>query len=158
MRNEMLEEFYRDPSVQRQNFDFETGRSVISAEAHKIFMIRQVTNNLYEQVDKALPKLGAEIESLEKFVKKHFPGRNALKMVDLAAEPESVWKRRLRRWFGRNRIQRLALLSAATICLLFLVQNASSVLLSVRGGELVIGLVIAGVLLIFNVFGRWITE
>lgn len=62
----MLDEFYRNPSVERHNFDFETGRSVISADSHTLFLIRQVTNNLYEQVDKALPKLRTEIENPEK--------------------------------------------------------------------------------------------
>src|ERR1044071_1216976 len=58
-RNEKLERFYYDPEVKRQQFDDKTGRSVLSAPIHKVFLIKQLTDALYQRVDTAIPRLDA---------------------------------------------------------------------------------------------------
>ena len=90
LRNDRLEAFYNDPSVVRQDFDFETGRSLLTADAKKLFVIRRLTDALYHHVDGALPKLIGEIEAVEKFIKRRFRGRTALKMIRLRSEAATV--------------------------------------------------------------------
>ncbi len=62
-------------------FDSKTGQFVVSGElSANVFMLKQATDNLYQCVDGALPKLALEVDDLRAFVKKEFKGRKALAM------------------------------------------------------------------------------
>lgn len=74
-RNEKMEAFYYDPEVKRQQFDEETGRSVLSAPIHKVFLIKKLTDALYQRVDSALPRLDAAFIAMRSCIKRNFPRR-----------------------------------------------------------------------------------
>ncbi len=83
MRNQELQKFYDNPRVSHQILDFETGAGVSRATDRDLLFLRQSTDVLYIAVDRALPRLIAVIEKLEKLIKSMFPGKAALKMTPI---------------------------------------------------------------------------
>lgn len=49
-RNEKLEAFYYDPEVRKESFDAQTGKGTGPAPAYKVFLIKQLTDGLYQSV------------------------------------------------------------------------------------------------------------
>jgi hypothetical protein len=105
IKNGRLEEFYRDPKVSHRDFDPATGRSVVVADVKDIFFLQKVTDAVYEQFDKALPRLKTAVLRLEKFIKLTFPKLRALQMVEENPNnPEREQKRvKLRRYEDARR-------------------------------------------------------
>ena len=89
IRNGLLQDFYKNPAVERERFDPDTGRALIRADPKDVFFIRQATDVLYRHVDSALPKLKAAAESLEKFIKSEFKGARALRMEEIVDAPKA---------------------------------------------------------------------
>ncbi len=83
LRNQELQKFYENPRVAHQIRDFETGAGVASASQRDLIFLRQATDALYLSVDRTLPRLTDAIEKLEKLIKSMFPGKQALRMVNL---------------------------------------------------------------------------
>ncbi len=83
MRNQELQKFYDNPRVSHQIRDFETGAGVSHAADRDLLFLRQSTDVLYIAVDRALPRLVAVIEKLEKLINSMFPGKTALKMTPI---------------------------------------------------------------------------
>jgi hypothetical protein len=83
IRNEELQKFYGNPRVSHHIQDFETGAGVSRASDGDLLFLRQSTDGLYIAVDRALPRLVAVIEELEKLIKSMFPGKAALKMTPI---------------------------------------------------------------------------
>ena len=81
LRNQQLEQFYRNPRVKHQLVNFETGAGITEATPQDLFFLKQATNALYGCVDKALPRLVEAVQQLEKVIKSFFPGMQALKMT-----------------------------------------------------------------------------
>lgn len=72
-RNAKVEAFYYDSDVDRKTFNEETGRSTSNAPAHKVFLIKQLTDGLYHHVDRAIPLLAAAFASTRVCIKRNFP-------------------------------------------------------------------------------------
>jgi hypothetical protein len=80
IRNQELQKFYENPRVSHHIEDFKTGAGVSRAADRDLIFLRQSTDGLYIAVDRALPRLIAVIEKLEKLIKSMFPSKAALKM------------------------------------------------------------------------------
>lgn len=61
------------------NFNMSTGKGTIEVPAHEIFLIKEATDLLYDEVSKALTDLKTTNEALHTFTKKHLKGKKALK-------------------------------------------------------------------------------
>jgi hypothetical protein len=83
IRNGELQKFYENPRVSHQIQDFETGAGVSRAADRDLLFLKHSTDGLYIAVDRALPRLVAAIEKLEKVIKSMFPGKAALKMTPI---------------------------------------------------------------------------
>jgi hypothetical protein len=83
LRNQELQKFYQNPRVAHQIRDFDTGAGVAAASQRDLIFLRQATDALYLSVDRTLPRLTDAIEKLEKLIKSMFPGKQALRMVNL---------------------------------------------------------------------------
>jgi hypothetical protein len=79
LRNERISKLDQHPGVEVLSFDIETGQSKIAAPAKELFMMRQATNNLYELIDEAIPKLLGEMQALETFIKRRYRGMKAIR-------------------------------------------------------------------------------
>ena len=87
LRNQELKKFYENPRVSHEIRDFETGAGIAAASQKDIIFLRQATDALYVSVDRTLPRLTDAVEKLEKRIKSMFPGRQALRMVNLDDQP-----------------------------------------------------------------------
>jgi hypothetical protein len=83
IRNQELQKFYENPRVSHHIRDFKTGERVSRAADRDLIFLRQSTDGLYIAVDRALPRLIAVIEKLEKLIKSMFPGKTALKLTPI---------------------------------------------------------------------------
>jgi hypothetical protein len=83
IRNQELQKFYDNPRVSHHIRDFETGAGASRAADRDLIFLRQSTDGLYIAVDRALPRLVAVIEKLEKLIKSMFPGKAALKLTPI---------------------------------------------------------------------------
>jgi hypothetical protein len=83
--NQKREEFFKRAEDRVERFDEETGKTTIATAPTEVFMMRSVTDILYQSVDKALPKLDEEVVKIWKFVKRNFKGMKAIKC---APKPE----------------------------------------------------------------------
>jgi hypothetical protein len=81
MRNQELQKFYDNPRVSHEIRNFETGAGVSSATDRDLIFLRQATDALYISVDRALPRIAAAIQKLEKVIKIMFPDKQALRMI-----------------------------------------------------------------------------
>jgi hypothetical protein len=158
LRNERLEEFYRDPSVIRESFDFETGRGRVRADPAKVFLIRQITNALYGLVDSTLPKIVGEIEELEKFIRRHFPGRTALKMIGKDEKSLPLWKRRLRALLRPITWLRIALFFGACVAIVIIFRCVDRIILTGAQRELIAAACIALLLIGWRALDRLIRD
>jgi len=83
MRNHELQKFYDNPSVSHNVCDFETGAGVATASKRDLLFLRQATDGLYTGVDRALPRIVAAVEKVEKLITKMFPDKTALKLTPI---------------------------------------------------------------------------
>jgi hypothetical protein len=81
IRNQELQKFYDNPRVSHHVSDFETGAGVAAASDRDLLFLRQATDGLYITVDRALPRLVAAIQNVDKLIKAMFPSKAALKMT-----------------------------------------------------------------------------
>jgi hypothetical protein len=77
--NQKRDEFFKNAEGRVDQFDMETGKTTIATAPQEVFMMRSVTDILYESVDKALPKLDEEVGKIWEFVKRNFKGMKAIK-------------------------------------------------------------------------------
>jgi hypothetical protein len=77
--NEKREEFFKRSESRISEFDMQTGKTTITTGEQEIYMMRAVTDILYQEIDKALPRLDAEVKDIWKFVKRNFKGKKAIK-------------------------------------------------------------------------------
>ena len=87
LRNQELKKFYENPRISHEIRDFETGAGVAAASQRDIIFLRQATDGLYLSVDRTLPRLKNAVEKLEKLIKAMFPGKQALRMVEVDEQP-----------------------------------------------------------------------
>jgi hypothetical protein len=78
--NQKREAFFQDKDAKTSQFDINTGAATIVTTDKEIFIMRTVTNALYDQVDKAIPKLDGEVKNIWKFVKRNFKGMKAIEL------------------------------------------------------------------------------
>jgi hypothetical protein len=76
--NEKREAFFKDNKAHQ--FDIKTGTAKIETTEQEIFVMKTVTDALYNQVDDALKKLEVEPKNIWKFVKRNFKGMKAIEM------------------------------------------------------------------------------
>ena len=69
-RNARCEQFHRSPNVVRHSFNPQTGESTIEADDVEVFLLKQSTDALYHQVDRAIPKLDAAFAEVAKCIKR----------------------------------------------------------------------------------------
>jgi len=82
-RNTKLEALYYDPTVTRETFDMATGKARGTIPAHKEFLLKSLTDGLYREIDRAIPKLDAAFKAMQACIKRNFPSRfRALRTVD----------------------------------------------------------------------------
>ena len=72
-----------------KGFDMATGIGQITVPAHEIYTLKEMTDLLYNEVDKALPALSKTNEMVFDFVKKNFRGKKAAKFIPLTTDPVS---------------------------------------------------------------------
>jgi hypothetical protein len=77
--NQKREEFFKNAEGRIEQFDMATGKTTIATSAREIFMMKSVTDILYQQIDKTLPLLDVEVKNIWKFVKRNFKGMKAIK-------------------------------------------------------------------------------
>jgi hypothetical protein len=87
IRNKLLEAFYKNPN---EDFDFDTGRGRVRADAKEVYFIRQATDVVYQQIDRALPALAETARALERFIKAEFKGAKPLRMQGLDDTPKGL--------------------------------------------------------------------
>jgi hypothetical protein len=87
--NQKRDEFFKNAEGRVDQFDMETGKTTIATAPREVFMMRSVTDILYDSVDKALPKLDKEIGEIWKFVKRNFKG---MKAIEGQSKPKSESK------------------------------------------------------------------
>jgi hypothetical protein len=85
-----IENFYSRSDV--QEFNFETGHSRVNASSKDIYMIEKWTDNLYDLVDSALPKIKKDLELLTTFTKTKFKGMTALQLVSIESHQKEKKK------------------------------------------------------------------
>jgi hypothetical protein len=83
IRNQELQKFYDNPRVSHHVRDFETGAGIAAASDRDLLFLCQATDGLYTAVDRALPRLVAAIQKVEKLITSMFPGKTALKMTPI---------------------------------------------------------------------------
>ena len=81
MRNQKLQELMNDPTVQVEDFDFETGRGRIAANPRKVRVIKGLTDGLYDSLDDAEAKYAKLIPAMSVTIKKLFPKKKAFHYV-----------------------------------------------------------------------------
>jgi hypothetical protein len=84
--NEKREEFFKNAEGRIEQFDIKTGKTTIATSEREIFMMKSVTDILYQQIDKTIPMLDTEVKNIWKFVKRNFKGMKAIKF---GKNPES---------------------------------------------------------------------
>ena len=84
--NEKRDEFFKKAEGRISQFNEETGQTTIETESREIFVMRKVTDILYQTIDKALPKLDGEVKNIWKFVKRNFKG---MKAIQFEKNPEN---------------------------------------------------------------------
>jgi hypothetical protein len=77
--NQKGEEFFKNAESRVEQFDEQTGQTTIATAPREVFMMRAVTDILYQQIDKTLPILDAEVKNIWKFVKRNFKEMKAIK-------------------------------------------------------------------------------
>ena len=78
IRNQKMEEFYK---LGASKFDFQTGVATVEAPPEVAFILKSITDALYEASDKAMPKLWGEIQALTDFIRRKYKKAKPLKMV-----------------------------------------------------------------------------
>lgn len=63
------------------DFDKTTGKGHLTAPAHEIYPLKELTDHLYNEIDKALPDLSNTNELIFDFVKTTYKGKKAAKFV-----------------------------------------------------------------------------
>jgi len=81
LKNTRTEEFYKSPDVKTIDFDFASGKSRVNAPPQVVFLLKQITDNMYELVDRAIPKILGTTQVIEAFASCHFKGMKALQLV-----------------------------------------------------------------------------
>jgi hypothetical protein len=61
-----------------ETFDLSTGISTRPINAEDYYKIRTLTDNLYEQIEFAIPKLEKDLQTITDFIKRNFKDKNAL--------------------------------------------------------------------------------
>jgi hypothetical protein len=69
------------------DFDPASGKGHSVLPAHELFALKELTDSLYNAVDKALPDLWNTNQMVFDFVKKHLKGRKAAKFVPIEQPP-----------------------------------------------------------------------
>jgi hypothetical protein len=77
--NQKREEFFKNAEGRIEQFDMATGKTTIATSPREIFMMKSVTDILYQQIDKTLPMLDTEVKNIWKFVKRNFKEMKAIK-------------------------------------------------------------------------------
>jgi|ERR1700722_5090787 len=77
--NQKREEFFKNAEGRIEQFDIKTGKTTIATSEREIFMMKSVTDILYQQIDKTIPMLDTEVKNIWKFVKRNFKGMKAIK-------------------------------------------------------------------------------
>jgi hypothetical protein len=73
-------------NAETRDFDMATGRATMVAKnPGEVFMLKSITDLLYEQIDKAIPQLDAEVKKIHKFVKRNLKGMKAVEAKPIVA-------------------------------------------------------------------------
>jgi hypothetical protein len=83
-RNQRFETIFASSDVTIQEFNSETGAAKLFANEigkAKIFYLKKATDNLYESISGAIPKLLVESNAVAAYIKQNFPGMKTLSMT-----------------------------------------------------------------------------